>query len=150
MQGIIFSLNSEVCSTHGFSPFFVFFLRHPHTPLSLFGTNRGASSPDSFVSQKLRLLSDTFQRARQRQTTRAGRYKQQYDRRHGVKEKVFRPGDQIWCRNFNARSKLDNPWIGPFVVVSCVGRRHVEYMDQRGMMRRTHVQNVKSVIERSV
>ena len=149
LQGVVFSLNNEVCDTVGYSPFFLYFLRHPHCSLSRLSRAPRNQYSDSFVHEHLRLLSSTLQRAQARQAEESKRYKQQYDRRYRVQERVYKPGDRLWVRNFQARSKMDDPWRGPYVVMSNVGRRHVDYMDNRGTVRRTHTKNVKPWKERA-
>ena len=42
---------------------------------------------------------------------------------------------------------MDDPWLGPYVVVQRVGRRHVDVQDDRGRIRRTHMRNMKRVFE---
>lgn len=150
LPGIVFALNNEVCSTHGFSPFFLYFLRYPHSPLSHLIDRPVSKYSDNYVHEKLRMLSDVLRRAHKQQSESMRGYKQQYDRRHRARDPTLRPGDQIWLKNFDASAKMDDPWVGPYIVESCVGRRHVNYIDRKGTVRRTHVKNVKRVCERSV
>ena len=150
LQGVVFSLNNEVCGTLGYSPFFLYFLRHPHSSLSRLAKAPKNQYSDNFVHEHLRLLSSTLQRAQARQAEESKRYKRQYDRRYRVRECIYKSGDRLWVKNFQARSKMDDPWCGPYVVVSIVGRRHVDYMDNRGVVRRTHMKNTKLVSERPV
>ena len=150
LPGLVFSLNNEVCRTHGYSPFFVYFLRYPRTPIYDLVRNKVSLYSDDYIHEKLRLLSDTFEQARKSQASSYRQSKADYDRRHRATDIPIRSGDQILCRNFNARTKMDDPWVGPFVVSQLVGRRHVEYMDRKGVIRRTHVKHVKPVFDRSV
>ena len=150
LQGVVFSLNNEVCGTLGYSPFFLYLLRHPHSSLSRLAKAPKNQYSDNFVHEHLRLLSSTLQRAQARQAEESKRYKRQYDRRYRVRECIYKSGDRLWVKNFQARSKMDDPWCGPYVVVSIVGRRHVDYMDNRGVVRRTHMKNTKLVSERPV
>ena len=142
LQGVVFSMNIEVCDTHGYSPFFLYFLRHPNSSLSRLATPPGNRYSYDYVHEKLRLLSATLREAQMQ------RSKEQYDRRHRVKNFCYQSGDKLFIRNFNIRSKMDEPWRGPFVVVASVGRRHVDYMDRAGVIRRTHVKNTKQFHER--
>ena len=144
----MFSLNNEVCSTHGFSPFFLYFLRYPHSSLSKLSKQPVSKYSDAYVSERLRLLSGVLRRAREQQARAQANYKYQHDRRHRSRDVRIVPGDQIWLKNFGARSKFDDPWVGPLVVVSREGRRHLSYMDKKGSVRRTHLKNVKLVEER--
>jgi len=96
------------------------------------------------------MLSDVLQGAQKQQSESMGGYKQQYDRRHRARDPTLRPGDQIWLKNFDASANMDDPWVGPYIVEPCVGWRHVNYIDRKGTVRRTHVKNVKRVCERSV
>ena len=82
LQGVVFSLNSEIYETHGYSPFFLYFLRYPNSSLSLLARRPANTCSDNFVHEQLRLLSSTLQRAQSRQDVSAERYKRQYDRRH--------------------------------------------------------------------
>lgn len=150
LPGIVFSLNNEICATHGYTPFFIYFLRHPHTPLSELANNDVSKYSDQYVCEKLRLLSATMRNALQKQGLQMGQYKKRYDARHKCKDKYLKSGDQVWCQNFNARSKLDDPWVGPYTVVTLVGRRHVDCIDSRGAIRRVHINHLKPVCARSV
>ena len=51
----------------------------------------------------------------------------------------------MWCKNFNARTKMDDPWVGSYAVVQCVGRRHLDLVDRTGRKYRTHMRNTKRV-----
>lgn len=150
LQGIVYALNNETCDTHGYTPYFLYFLRHPHCALAKLARAPRNQYSDCFVHEKLRLMSSTLQQAQARQERKASEYKQQYDRRRQVQDCDYKPGDRLWVRNFRIRSKLDNPWIGPFVVVTSVGRRHIDYMNKKGVIRRTHVKNTKRLNERRV
>ena len=142
LSGVVYSLNNEICDTTGYSPFFLYFLRHPNSPLSqLASAPKNKYSPD-FVHEKLRLLSATLRQAQDRRDEMSGRYKRQFDKRYHVRDVCYREGDRLWVRNVTRASKMEDPWVGPFIVSSMVGRRHVEYITDRGV-RRTHVQNTK-------
>ena len=150
LPGLVFSLNNDICRTHGFSPFFIYFLRYPHSPISDLVSKKVSLYSDDYVQEKLRILSDTFEQARKTQTSSYRQYKADYDRRKRVNDQALSSGDQIWCRNFNAKTKMDDPWVGPFIVARLVGRRHVDYIDKKGVIRRTIVRYVKPVSERAV
>ena len=150
LKGVVFSLNNEVCDTLGYSPFFLYFLRHPHSSLNRLGKAPTNKYSDSFVHEQLRQLSSTLQRAQARQAEENKRYKRQYDRRYQVQDFSYKPGDRLWIKNFQQKSKMDDPWCGPYIVVSNVGRRHVDYMDKKGAIRRTHLKNTKLFSERNV
>ena len=96
------------------------------------------------------MFSDVFQRARERQLESMREYKRYYDRRYRAKDEEYRPGDRVWCKNFGATSKTDDPWLGPYIVVQCVGRRHLEFVNKGGRIYRTHMRNTKRVIDRPV
>ena len=103
-----------------------------------------------YVSEKLRLLSAVFQQAQRQRSRSAEWYKGQYDRRHGVREVTLRPGEHVWLRNFNARTKMDHPWAGPYTVVSVRGRRHVDIMNRAGRVKRAHMKHLKLARAREV
>ena len=54
---------------------------------------------DDFISEQLRLLSEVFRRARERQSECMREYKRHYDRRHRAKDIDYRPGDRVWFKN---------------------------------------------------
>ena len=150
LPGITFSLNNEVSSTTGFSPFFVYFLRHPHCSMAdMSRAPRNLYSHD-YVSEKLRLLSTVFQQAQRQRLRSAEAYKEQYDRRYGAREVTLKPGERVWLRNFSARAKMDYPWLGPYTVVSLHGCRHVDLIDMAGRVRRAHSKHLKPVRDREV
>ena len=150
LSGITFSLNNEITSTTGLSPFFVFFLRYPHCSMAdLSRAPRNQYSHD-YVPEKLRLLSAVFRQAQEQRLRSAESYKRQYDRRHGAREVTLQPGERVWLRNFGARAKMDHPWVGPYTVVSVHGRRHVDLIDRGGRVRRAHVKHLKSARAREV
>ena len=108
-----------------------------------------------FVEEKLRLLSSTLRRARDNSFTSQQKQKARYDLRHGVREPVIKPGDQIRVKNQSYRpgvsAKMIPPWSSIFVVIRWVSRRHLEYMDPAtGRIWTTHVKFVKPVTERTV
>ena len=150
LPGIVFAMNNEPCRTHGFSPYFLYFLRYPHSSLADLAVRPVRKYSDDYVSERLRGLSSVFQRARARQTERMSEYKQQYDRRYRAKYQEYRSGDRVWLKNFGARSKMDDPWLGPYIVSQCVGRRHLDIQDDGGRAYRTHMRNVKCVAARPV
>ena len=119
LQGVVYSLNNEVCNTHGYSLFFLYFLRHPNSSLSMLAAAPKNQYSDNYVHEKLRMLSNVLQCAQRQQSESMRGYKQQYDRRHRARDPALRPGDQIWLKNFKVRTKMDDPWVGPYQ-----GRRH--------------------------
>ena len=105
---------------------------------------------DDYVQEKLRVLIDTLEQVRKNQAINYREYKAHYDRRNRASDTCYRPGDRVWYRNFNGKTKIDDPWDGPYVILCRVGRRHIEFSDKKGMTRRTHVKNIKPFFERAV
>ena len=99
LPGILVVTNNEPCRTHGFSPFFLCFLRYPHSSLTDLVKRPVRRYSDDFVSERLRKLSEVFQRARERQSERMAEYKRYHDRRHRAREEEYRPGDRVWCKS---------------------------------------------------
>ena len=155
MSAIIFSLNSEVSETHGFSPYFLYFMRHPNTPISHLVSQPSARYSDDFVQEKLRLLADTLRQAHDETRRTQADMKRTYDLRHRAREPTIRVGDRVRMRNPSRQPgvsrKMTEPWSPTYIVVSRLSRRHVEYLDPRtGVTRRTHLKYLKPVVERDV
>ena len=155
LPAIVFSLNNEVCASHGFSPYFLYFMRHPNTPISHLTSQPVSRYSDDFVHEKLRLLSDTLQTAHSRLRETQANMKRAYDLRHRAREPDFKPGGQVRLRSFDGPAgvsrKMVAPWSPIYVVVRRLSRRHVECMDARtGKPRRTHIKFLKHVVERNV
>lgn len=155
LPAIVFSLNNEVCSSHGFTPHFLYFMRHTNTPVSHLTAKPLPKYSDDFVHEKMRLLASTMRTAHERlRETQAG-MKRAYDLRHRAREPAIRPGDQVRLRNFESQTgvskKMMAPWSPVYIVVKRLSRRHVECLDTRtGKVRRTHIKYLKPVVVRDV
>ena len=155
LPAIVFSLNNEVCSSHGFTPHFLYFMRHTNTPVSHLTAKPLPKYSDDFVHEKMRLLASTMRTAHERlRETQAG-MKRAYDLRHRAREPAIRPGDQVRLRNFESQTgvskKMVAPWSPVYIVVKRLSRRHVECLDTRtGKVRRTHIKYLKPVVVRDV
>ena len=53
LPGIVFSLNNETSSTTGFSPFFVYFLRHPHRSVADLSRAPTSQYSDDYVPENV-------------------------------------------------------------------------------------------------
>ena len=133
LPGVVFSLNHEMSDSHGYSPYFLFFLRHVNSPMDRLVSQPTSPYSSSFVEEKLRLLSGTLKQARANLLSSQRQQKIRHDLKHGAKEPTIQPGDQIRIRNQNYRPgvsrKMVEPWSPIFVMVRWVSRRHLEYMD---------------------
>ena len=152
LPGIVFSLNNEVSRVTGYSPYFLYFWRHPNTPLSELVNVPVPLYSDNFVHEKLRMLSRDLRRAQDQQRTSGAVDKAAYDRRKQAKELLYVPGDRMRVRNFKHTAgqsrKMEHPWSRVHTVITMVGRRHVDYMDgDTGAVRRTHVKFTKPVYD---
>ena len=155
LPSIIFSLNNEVSSTHGYSPYFLFFMRHMSSPLSDLVSRPVSLYSDDFVHEKMRTVADTLKQAHAAFEGSQMTQKKQYDQKNHTKLLHLKPGDEIRVKNVHIRPgvsrKMLDPWSSVYVVVQMVGRRHVDYLDPRtGVTRRTHVKFVKPVVPRDV
>ena len=155
LGGVVFSLNHEPSDSHGYSPHFLFFLRHVNSPVHALVSQPTSPYSHNFLEEKLRLLSETLRKARANISVSQARQKSQYDLRHRVREPHIKPGDQIRVRNQRfspgISRKMTSPWSPVFVVVRWLSRRHLEYMDPvTGRVWSTHVKFVKPVAERAV
>ena len=135
LPSIVFSLNNEVSSTYGYSPHFLFFMRHMSSPLSDLVSRPVSLSSDDFVQERMRTVAQTLKQAHDAYATSQMTQKKQYDRKHHVRLVDLRPGDQIRVRNVHFRPgfsrKMHDPWSSIFTVVDTVGRRHVDYLAGR-------------------
>ena len=152
LPGIVFSLNNEVSRTTGYSPYFLYFWRHPTAPLSRLVDESVPMYSDNFVHQKLRTLSQDLRQAQEQRRISAAADKAAYDRRNQAKDLLYKAGDRIRVRNFKHQAgvalKMEHPWSRTHTVVGMVGRRHVEYMDgTTGRLHRTHVKFTKPVFD---
>ena len=84
---------------------FSYIFLYPHSPISELANRPVRKYSDDYVSEKLRVLSDVFRRARERQLESMREYKRYYDRRYRAKDEEYRPGDRVWCKNFVPRQK---------------------------------------------
>ena len=83
-------------------------------------------------------MVDTSEQADKNQAVSYREYKAHYDKHNRASDICSRPGDRIWYHSFKAKTKLDDPWVGLSVILRRVGRRHIEFSDKRGLIRRTH------------
>ena len=155
LPAIIFSMNSEVSEAHGYSPHFLYFMRHINTPLSHLTSQPLARYSDDFVQEKLRLLADTLRQAHDRLRQTQATMKRTYDLRHRTREPVIRVGDRVRLRNLNKRAgvshKMVEPWSPMYIVVKRLSRRHLECLNPRtGETRRTHLKYLKHIVDRDV
>ena len=155
LPAVVFSLNNEVSSSHGFSPYFLYFMRHVNSPVSRLISMPIPRYSEDYIHEKMRMVASTLKAAHE--TLREGQnvQKRAYDLRHRVREPRYKPGDQVRIRNFDnckgMSRKMCNPWTDVYIVVDLVGRRHVNCLDPRtGKTRRTHVKFLKPVVELDV
>lgn len=152
---VIFSLNNETSESHGYSPYFLYFMRHMNSPISQLTSRPVPRYSYDFVHEKLRLLADTLKKAHGRLRLTQADMKHSYDLRHRVREPSIRPGDRVRLRSFDGppgvSRKMASPWSEAYVVLNRLSRRHVELLDPRtGKTRRTHIKFVKPVVDREV
>ena len=155
LPAVVFSLNNEVSSSHGFSPYFLYFMRHVNSPVSQLISAHVPKYSEDYIHEKMRMVAGTLRAAHETLRDSQRVQKRAYDMRYRVREPTYKPGDQVRIRNFDERKgiprKMCNPWSSVHVVVGLVGRRHVDCLDPRtGRTRRTHVKYLKPVIGRDV
>ena len=155
LLAVIFSLNNEVCDSHGYSPHFLFFMRHVNSPIARLISQPVSRYSDDFVHEKLRLVSDTLKRAHDTLRSKQIAQKRAYDLRHRAREPSIKPGDQVRIRTVGGPSgvsrKLVPPWSPIHTMVRWLSRRHVECLNPHtGQTRRTHVKYLKPVVDRLV
>ena len=155
LLSIVFSLNNEVSSAHGYSPHFLFFMRHVNSPVSRLISQSVPRYSDDFVHEKLRLVASTLKTAHETVRVTQASQKRAYDLRHRAREPAIRPGDQVRLRNVEpthgVSRKLVPPWSPVHIVVRWLSRRHVECLNpQTGQSRRVHVKYLKRVVDRFV
>ena len=126
LAAIIYSLNSEVTETHGYSPYFLYFMRHPNTPISHLVSEPLARNSDDFVQEKLKLLADTLRHAhdvtRQSQTE----MKRTYDLRHRAREPTIKVGDQVRLRNLGRQPDVSQKMTDPSSPTYIYGSQQVK------------------------
>ena len=155
LPAVVFSLNNEVSASHGFSPYFLYFMRHVNSPVSRLISVHVPRYSEDYVHEKMRMVAGTLKRAHETIRQSQYAYKRAYDLRYRVREPRYKPGDQVRIRSFDkckgVSRKMCDPWSCVHIVVSLVGRRHVDCLDPRtGRTRRTHVKYLKPVVERDV
>ena len=155
LPSIVFSLNNEVSSTHGYSPHFLFFMRHMNSPLEDLVSRPVSLYSDDFVQEKMRTVAETLKQAHEAFEESQRIEKKQYDRKYQARMMYLKPGDKIRVKNVQFRPgisrKMQDPWSPIYIVVDVVGRRHVDYVDPRnGITRRTHTKFVKPVVRREI
>lgn len=74
--------------------------------------------------------------------------KQRYDNSKGIISGNIQPNQKVLMKNETPDNKLDSTWIGPFVVKS-VNWPNVILTDQKGKVRKVHLNKGKSYSEPS-
>ena len=155
LAAIVFSLNTEVSSSHDYSPYFLYFMRNVNTPGSHLFSRPMPKYSEDYVHERMRTVAATLKSAHDNLRESQCTQKRQYDLRHRVKEPAYKPGDRVRIRNFERQrgvsQKMEHPWSQMYTVVGMCGRRHVECVDpETGRVRRTHVRFLKPVYQRNV
>ena len=105
LPDLVFSINNEVCRTHGYSPFFVYFLRYPRNSVSDLAHKKVSLYSDDYIHEKLRMLTDTL------------------ERRAGTRVRVSRSIRPIMIGDIGPLTGCSGPVIRSCVVISMPRRK---------------------------
>jgi len=113
LKACVHAYNASIHQSTGFSPFYLFYGRHPTLPVDLaFGTDVGKpkQSPREYIKSLKRSLQTAYQAASANMAKMAQRNKAKYDlSAHAVE---LEPGDRCLVRKMGPRikSKVDDRW----------------------------------------
>ena len=105
------------CTRHestGFSPFFLFFGRHPRLPIDLMFGIEGQTNHDDhsqYVEKWRKAMTEAYELAGKKSSEAGMRAKQRHD--HFVRSTLLLPGDRVLVRNLSQRGgpgKLRSHW----------------------------------------
>lgn len=121
LPAAVHAYNCCISESTGFSPYFLFFGRHPRLPVDIaFGIDldkKGFSSPRQYVKSLKDQLSHAYQNAREHMKKQSARNKARYDVSAHAAE--LEPGDRVLVRKLGPRltSKVADKWEKEIYVV---------------------------------
>ncbi|KAL8603353.1 hypothetical protein ACOMHN_039716 [Nucella lapillus] len=120
LRSVVHAYNSCIHESTGFSPYYLFFGRHPKLPIDLaFGIelNEGKQSTRHYVKELKHTLQEAYQRAYKQMEKRADQNKARYNASAHAMD--LDPGDRILVRNVGHRlkSKVSDRWESDIYIV---------------------------------
>lgn len=121
LPAAVHAYNCCISESTGFSPYFLFFGRHPRLPVDIaFGIDldkKGFSSPRQYVKSLKDQLSHAYQNAREHMKKQSAKNKARYDVSAHAAE--LEPGDRVLVRKLGPRltSKVADKWEKEIYVV---------------------------------
>ena len=115
LSSVVWAYNSTVHATTQFIPYELAFNRRPICPFAPAPSTITLMKPHDYWEKVNRFKSLILQSARlniqRQQAITKKRYDQ--DRSHPI----YNPGDLVWLKHFNNRSKFDVRFYGPFIII---------------------------------
>ena len=141
LDALTFVHRASVCSSTGFSPFFMMYGRHPSLPLdAVWGADMlNFKSHAHWVKHMANVIQTTFRDARDRQLKTEERNRKRRDRNRY--EVGFEPGDEVFYwekaykydKSLYRPTKLESKYTGPHRVLRRIGHDmyECEHRDRR-------------------
>lgn len=118
LLSVVHAYNASVHSSTGYSPYYLFFGRHPRLPVDLaFGIGTKAAAPGQYVTKMKKQLAEAYRQASENMKMAANKNKRRYDRSAHAAE--LEPGDRVLIRRMGPRlnSKIADRWETDIYVV---------------------------------
>ena len=139
---IQYSINSAINRSTGYSPMRLLF---GYQPLSV--VNAKDQSFEELIEQRVEAMGNERVDAHERAVLMKKTNKEQFDRKHGVKEPQIAVGDKVLVKVVNP-GKYQDAWSGPAEVI-CVDGFRVTVRKQDGAEEIRYVDELKAYQERS-
>ena len=120
-----FAINNSVCSSTGFTPFFLLYLQHPRLPSTLRSSDLARVTDPTLVAH-LRLRQEVMMKAKRAVVAAQARQKQAHDAKRDSPQ-LIEPGCLVLLSNAPfALTKVSPKWLGPFSVTRMRGKYTAE------------------------
>ena len=144
----MFTYNTTPHTATGFTPYELVYGKAASLPTALKNPPKQTYNYEDYAQQTRERIRTTNEAAREQLQGTKEKAKKEYDKK--TREVEFKVGDKVWLFDESVRrgrsKKLDNKWVGPYVIIEKHSKVNVTIKKGRNTLR-THANRIKHFIE---
>ena len=149
LQAVVYAYNTGIHSTTGFVPYELAFGRKQKSPFDPASKNFILTQPSGFYQRLQKTRRIILKQAQENVRHQQQLTKQRYDKNR--KDISYSVGNLVFLRVATNRSKLDERWTGPCIIIKKIGEQHYLIEDNTtGKTTCAHISQLQPVVERCI